>query len=216
MTSAYSFFRALFFAGLACTGLLRAEDNPHKQVIQEITSIFENSTTDLQYDYVENIKDGRGYTFGFAGFCSGTYDGMKFLREYQHLNPHNSLIPFIPIFEQIDAGPHDADGKSADTRGLGAFPKAFQACANDPAFKQAQQNIADELYWTPSQAMAEKLGAQYVITRGELYDAYINQGEDGVVEMIHQVNQNLGGSPKTGVDEKKWLEEFLKVRLASS
>lgn len=208
------FSRALFFVLLGFAGFLHAQDNPHKTVIQKLTSIFENSTTDLQYDYVENIKDGRGYTFGFAGFCSGTYDGTKFLKEYQRLNPNNPLIKFIPIFEQIDAGPHDAEGKSSDTKGLDDFPKAFQACADDPAFKQAQQNIADQLYWTPSQVMAAKIGARYVLTEGELYDAYINHGEDAVTAMIQQVNQAVGGSPNTGVDEKKWLEKFLQVRLA--
>jgi hypothetical protein len=36
----------------------------------QITSTFENSTLELQYDYVENIGDGRGITAGRAGFTS--------------------------------------------------------------------------------------------------------------------------------------------------
>ena len=32
-----------------------------------VISTFENSTTDIQYDYAENISDGRGITAGRAG-----------------------------------------------------------------------------------------------------------------------------------------------------
>ena len=204
----------LVFAWLGLAGLVRAEDNGAKRVIQQFTSIFENSTPELQYGYVENIKDGRGFTFGMAGFCSGTYDGTEFLKEYQRLKPDNALVKFIPVFERIDAGPHDADGKSADTHGLEAFPKAFAGCAGDPVFRQSQQNVADRMYWTPSQDKAREIGAKYAITRGELYDAYINHGDDQVADMIKKVNRTLHGTPQSGVDEKKWLAEFLKVRLA--
>jgi chitosanase len=204
----------LLFARLGLPGLLHAQDNPHRNVIQQLTSIFENSTIELQYAYVENIKDGRGFTFGFAGFCSGTYDGTMFLKEYRRLKPDNTLVKFIPTFEQIDAGPHDAQGKNSDTKGLEAFPKAFAACARDPAFRRAQQNVVDKMYWRPSQVMAGEIGAKYAITQGELYDACINHGEDQVTALIRKVNQTLNGSPQTGVDEKKWLAEFLKVRLA--
>src|ERR1017187_10409152 len=34
---------------------------------ERLTSYFENSTLEPQYDYIENIHDGRGYTAGRAG-----------------------------------------------------------------------------------------------------------------------------------------------------
>jgi chitosanase len=160
---------------------------------------------------VENIYDGRGYTFGIAGFCSGTYDGTRVLKEYERLHPGNALSRFLPAFERIDAGPH-RDGITDDVRGLAGFPKAFRSCADDPALRQAERNIADDLYWRPAQEMADDIGAKLPLTRGELYDATINHGEDAVRDMIREVNHTVGGTPKSGSDEKKWLAAFLSAR----
>jgi hypothetical protein len=183
-----------------------------KTIIQELTSVFENSTAVLQYTYVENINDGRGYTFGFPGFCSGTYDGTEFLKEYQRLNSNNTLVKYIPTFEKIDAMPHP-DGKCSNVQGLENFPKDFKSCGNDPAFEQAQQNIVDKDYWNPSQNLANEIGAKYLITKGELYDTFINHGEDGANDIMNSTTQAMGGSPASGIDEKSWLNKFLQTRL---
>lgn len=184
-----------------------------KHTIQQLTSIFENSTPTLQYTYIENIGDGRGYTFGFPGFCSGTYDGTMFLKEYQNLNSSNKLISFIPAFEKIDNMSHP-NGMTSNTTGLEQFPSAFKSCGSDPAFVQAQNNVVDRLYWNPSQVAVNEIGAKYAITKGELYDAFINHGEDGARDMINKTNSAVGGTPKSGVDEKTWLSKYLSIRLA--
>jgi len=186
-----------------------------KRVIMQLTSIFENSTTELRYDYCENIHDRRGYTFGFAGFTSGTYDGAELLKEYLRLKPDNNpLAKYLPAFEAIDKAPHDSEGRNPDTRGLDGFPEAIKTCATDPLFRQAQHNIADKLYWAPSQKEAANLGVKHAITRGQLYDAYINHGEDGALKLAGTATKNAGGSPKDGTDEKQWLAAFLEARLA--
>lgn len=181
------------------------------EVIYKLTSIFENSTTTLKYDYCENIGDGRGYTFGFPGFCSGTYDGTMFLKEYQKLNPSNKLVKYIPAFEAIDAMSHP-DGMQSSTNGLSGFPTDFKSCASDPSFETAQHNLVNQLYYNPSQAAASEIGASYAITKGELYDAFINHGEDGAREIMDEATAAVGGTPKTGVSEKTWLSKFLSIR----
>jgi len=183
-----------------------------KDVIYKLTSIFENSTTQLKYDYVEDIGDGRGYTFGFPGFCSGTYDGTLFLKKYKELNPNNRLVKYIPAFERIDKGPHP-DGKNNDTSEIKSFPADFKKCIDDPIFKEAQHKLVDELYWNPSQKAANEIGAKYAITRGQLYDAFINHGESGARRIITKTNNSVG-KIGSGVDERKWLSEFLNQRMA--
>ncbi|MGB8450922.1 MAG: chitosanase [Anaerocolumna sp.] len=182
-----------------------------KDTIYRLTSIFENSTTELQYTYIENIGDGRGYTFGFPGFCSGTYDGTMFLKKYKALNPNNTLVKYIPTFEYIDSLPHP-DGLCSVTTGLEKFPADFQACGSDPDFKQAQHDLVDELYWNPSQVAANEVGAKYPVTCGELYDSFINHGEDGARDIINQTNKAVG-KIINGTDEKTWLDKFLSIRL---
>ncbi|MEN8904624.1 MAG: chitosanase, partial [Clostridiales bacterium] len=179
-----------------------------KNTIQILTSIFENSTTDLQYTYCEDIDDGRGLTFGFAGFCSGTYDGTMFLKEYKKLNPNNILTKYIPIFEKID----DMDNHE-NTDGLENFGDDFASCINDSKFIEAQKNLCDRLYWNPSQDALTEIGAKYSITKGELYDSFINHGEDGAKEIIDEATSNVGGTPGEGIDEKEWLSSFLEERL---
>lgn len=182
-----------------------------QNTIYKLTSVFENSTPDLQYSYCEDIDDGRGLTFGFAGFCSGTFDGTMFLKVYQSLNPNNLLVKYIPTFERIDS--ENTEGMNPDTSGLEDFAEDFASCIGDPAFIQAQHQLVDKLYWNPSQAAAGEIGARLNITRGELYDAFINHGEDGAREIIDIANQNAGGTPMSGIDEETWLNEFLAARL---
>jgi len=182
--------------------------------IEQLTSIFENDTPILQYTYCQNIHDRRGLTFGFAGFTSGTYDGTLFLEEYQRLAPGNPLVRYLPAFKKIDAGPHDAEGRNPSLAGLAGFRETFRALGDDPAFIQAQQNLVDHLYWGPSQRIARRVDARLPISRGEFYDACINHGEDGLEELVHATNHRLGGTPRNGIPERKWLAEFLTQRLA--
>ena len=49
----------------------------------QLVSSAENSSLDwrAQYTYLEDIGDGRGYTGGIIGFCSGTGDLLEVVRE---------------------------------------------------------------------------------------------------------------------------------------
>ncbi|MEO8690762.1 MAG: chitosanase [Solirubrobacteraceae bacterium] len=58
-------------AGAAATGLAIPAK---KEIAMRLVSSAENSSLDWrsQYRYIEDIHDGRGYTAGIIGFCSGT------------------------------------------------------------------------------------------------------------------------------------------------
>jgi chitosanase len=204
------FLAAIFAFSLGADALATSV----KTTIQELTSIFENSTPVLQYTFVANIGDQRGYTFGFVGFTSGTYSGTMFLEEYQKLEPANPLVRFLPAFRAIDAGPHDSAGRNPSTAGLDDFPAAFQACGGDPKFRHAQKLLVDQLSWNPAMQLAHQVGAHRNITLGELYDAYVNHGEDGVRQLVAKTNRLCGAGTRR-VSELKWLKTFLAVRMAT-
>jgi len=201
----------LLLLATCAAGPLRAGDT--RGTIEQLTSVFENDTPDLQYTYCENIHDRRGYTFGFAGFTSGTFDGTLFLKEYERLHPGNTLTKYLPAFEKIDAGPHDDEGRNPSTTGLSGFPAAFRACGGDSSFVEAQENLVDDLYWDPSQRIARRIGARLPITRGQFYDACINLGEDGLQDLVRRTNRAAGGTPKSGIPERTWIGQFLDLRL---
>lgn len=184
-----------------------------KRTIQQLTSIFENSSLDLQYTYVANIGDHRGWTFGFPGFTSGTYSGTFFLEEYRRQRRKNPLNRFLPAFRRIDAGPHDTEGRNPDTAGLEDFPAVFQSLGADPKFRRAQHTLVDRLAWRPALRQAKRLGARRHITLGQLYDANVNHGEDGINRLLRRTNRRAGGTPADGINEVAWLKVFLQTRF---
>jgi hypothetical protein len=55
--------------------------------------------------YAAALGDGRGITFGRAGFTTGTGDGLAVVEAYVKLRPvNNTLAPYLPALEQQLAG----------------------------------------------------------------------------------------------------------------
>jgi len=181
----------------------------------QMTTACENSTTKLQYNYAENIGDGRGITFGFVGFCTGTYDGNMLIKYYTKLNPSNTLAKYIPAMDAIDSGSHSQNGGDSNpgTAGLDGFIKDVNNCT-DPLFKEAQIYMADQLYWNPAVKIADSIGAKNPLTQAFIYDMCVNHGEDGAQEFINKAKTALGGTPATGIDENTFLTKVMDLRYS--
>ena len=161
-----------------------AESNAKNAMLQ-MTTTLENSGTQLQWNYAENINDGRGITFGCIGFCTGTYDGNILVKYYTTLNTNNPLVKYIPALDKIDAGSHNAAGGDGNpsVTGLDGFINDVHNC-NDPLFKQAQLYELDEMYYNPAIAEANAIGAKYPLTQALLYDASVREGPDGMKSLV--------------------------------
>ena len=96
-------------------------------VIAEMVSVFENSTPEIQYAYVENLDDGRGYTAGRAGFCTGCGDLLTVVQKYTAQAPDNPLARYLPTLTRLAAASSDS------TEGLDGFERAWRTAAQDPA-----------------------------------------------------------------------------------
>jgi chitosanase len=181
----------------------------------QMTTACENSTTKLQYNYAENIGDGRGVTFGFVGFCTGTYDGNMLIKYYTKLNPSNTLAKYIPALDAIDSGSHSQNGGDSNpgTSGLDGFIKDVNSCT-DPLFKQAQIYMADQLYWNPAVKIADSIGAKNPLTQAFIYDMCVNHGEDGAQDFVNKAKNALGGTPGTGIDENAFLSKVMDLRYS--
>ena len=76
-----------------------------KHKAEMLTSIWENSTTVLQYPYCQNIHDGRGYTSGRAGFCSGTGDAIQVVQCFDAAfgnGSNNPMAKYMPALTTIN------------------------------------------------------------------------------------------------------------------
>ena len=183
-----------------------------KRRAEALTSLFENSTTEIQYAYVEDIHDGRGFTAGRAGFTTATGDALEVIDLYTSRVPINPLAKYLPRLRVL------AKSESGSVVGLDGFAAAWTTAARDPAFRKAQDDVEDRLYFVPAMKRADDLHLATALARAEIYDAIIQHGEgddpDGLPALLTKTAKNAGGTPATGIDEKKWLDAFFTVRRA--
>jgi chitosanase len=177
-----------------------------KEAALQMTTALENSATEMQFNYAENLGDGRGITFGCIGFCTGTYDGNILIKHYTELNPGNDLARFIPALDAIDSGSHDAAGGDGNpgVEGLDGFIEAVEGC-DDPLFKKAQLDMLDKLYWDPAMKLAEGAGCKNALTKAFIYDMCVRHGPDDAQSIM-----NEAGS--VGDDENAYLERLFQYR----
>jgi chitosanase len=180
----------------------------------QLISLFENDTPEIQYCYIENIGDGRGFTAGRAGFTTATGDLLLVAERYTRAVPDNPLAPFLPRLREA------AEQQSDSTEGLEGLPDAWRQACQDPRQVAVQDAIVDEEYYRPALAKARRAGLKLPLSIAAIYDAEIQHGgggdPDGTPAMIKRTTRRAGGSPRRGrVSEKRWLKTFLIVRRAT-
>ncbi|GAA1069819.1 chitosanase [Kitasatospora arboriphila] len=185
-------------------------DDAHKKdIAMQIVSSAENSSLDwkAQYKYIEDIGDGRGYTAGIIGFCSGTGDMLDLVEHYTDLKPGNVLAKYLPALRKVNG----TDSHS----GLGtAFTKDWAAAAKDTVFQKAQNDERDRVYFNPAvqQAKADGLRAlgQFVY-----YDAIVMHGPGDSSDSfggIRKAAMKKAKTPAQGGDEATYLNAFMDAR----
>ena len=188
-------------------------DNPYKkEIAMELVSSAENSSLDwkAQYKYIEDIGDGRGYTAGIIGFCSGTGDMLELVQAYTRAEARNPLAKYLPALRQVNG--------TASHNGLGEpFVRAWKTAANDSVFRSAQDDERDRVYFNPAvdQGKADGLG-----TLGQFiyYDAIVMHGPgDDAISFggIRHAAMEHAQTPAQGGDETTYLNAFLDARRAA-
>lgn len=184
-----------------------------KRRAEQITSVFENDTLELQYAYIENLGDGRGFTAGRAGFTTATGDLVLVAERYAMDAPTALLAGLLPRLRELAASGSDS------VTGLEDLPAAWSQAASDARFHAAQDHVSDQLYYQPAVTNWRREGLVSALSLAAIYDAIIQHGEgddpDGLPAMIQRAGRRAGGNPASGVGEAAWLQAFLEVRLAT-
>ncbi|MFF2140690.1 chitosanase [Streptomyces sp. NPDC058193] len=190
------------------------DDPAKKDIAMQLVSSAENSTLDwkAQYGYIEDIGDGRGWTAGIIGFCSGTGDLLRVVERYTAKRPDNALAPFLPALRAVN-GTDSHDGLGA------AFTGAWAKAAADPALRSAQDAERDASYFDPAVGRAEDDGLS-ALGQFIYYDAYVMHGyadAEGTVGFRTIRAQALAEAdpPSEGGDEEAYLNAFLDARVAA-
>lgn len=182
------------------------DDPAKKEIAMQLVSSAENSSLDwkAQYGYIEDIDDGRGYTGGIIGFCSGTHDMLELVEEYTARKPGNRLARYLPALRDVD-GSDSHDGLDP------GFTSAWKKAARDPVFQETQNDERDRVYFDPAVSRAKDDGLR---TLGQFayYDAIVMHGESGFEDIRDQALSEAE-SPAQGGDETDFLNAFLDARV---
>jgi chitosanase len=187
------------------TASANLDDPAMKEIAMELVSSAENSSLDwkAQYAYIEDIGDGRGYTAGIIGFCSGTGDMLELVQAYAETEPGNPLASYLPALEAVN-GTESHEGLDP------GFMAAWQAAAEDPVFQAAQDFERDSVYFDPAVALAKEDGLQ-ALGQFAYYDAAVMHGFDGM-QSIRDAALANADTPADGGDETAYLSAFLDAR----
>ncbi|MFJ7269954.1 chitosanase [Streptomyces sp. NPDC099050] len=186
------------------------DDPVKKDIAMQIVSSAENSSLNwkAQYKYIEDIGDGRGYTAGIIGFCSGTHDMLELVEYYTQIKPGNVLAKYLPALRKVDGSDSHA--------GLDPnFTKDWVKAASDADFKKAQNRERDRVYFNPSvkQGKADGVG---VLGQFTYYDAIVMHGDGGDSTSFRNIRKRAlskAKPPAQGGNETTWLNAFLDARV---
>ncbi|MDP9793729.1 hypothetical protein J2S43_002241 [Catenuloplanes nepalensis] len=201
------------FVAVARDGAVAAvadlDDPALKDVAMRLVSSAENSSLEWeeQYGYIEDIGDGRGYTAGIIGFCSGTGDMLDVVERYTEAAPENGLAEYLPAMRAVN-GTDSHDGLDP------GFAEAWRAAAADPVFRAAQDAERDETYFGPAVAQAREDGLR-ALGQFAYYDAIVTHGPGAGLGDIREAALEVADPPSRGGDETAYLEAFLDARVAA-
>jgi chitosanase len=187
-------------------------DASKKELAMRLVSSAENSSLNwkAQYAYIEDIGDGRGYTGGIVGFCSGTSDMLAMVQYYKTIAPNNILVKYIPALQKVNG--------TASHTGLGtAFVADWKTAAKDVKFQQAQDHERDTVYFNPSVNQAVSDGV-HALGQFIYYDAMVmhGPGSDSVsFGGIRAAAIKKAKTPAQGGNETTYLNAFLDARKAA-
>ncbi|BCJ53689.1 hypothetical protein Asp14428_51640 [Actinoplanes sp. NBRC 14428] len=182
-------------------------DNPAKKdVAMQIVSAAENSSLDwrAQFSYIEDIGDGRGYTAGIIGFCSGTGDMLELVEAYTATKPGNVLAKYLPALRSVN-GTDSHAGLDPN------FTRDWRTAAGDATFQAAQESERDRVYFNPSVRDGKNDGVR-ALGQFAYYDAAVMHGYEGMRQIRSRALQRAK-PPAQGGNETTWLNAFLDERV---
>lgn len=183
--------------------VLPGQISPHDMdTILSLVSIAENSQTTWwnNYNYAENIGDGRGITVGVVGFCTGTGDLVQVFDVLSRINPKHAMLRFHGALRAIDKR-----GGGSDTKGLDGFEEEVHKLGEDKDWIRAQWIVLAREYINPAFQQCVKHNAKSNFAFGFLFDIALNHGPD-------RCKMFANTAAMQAVKEKDFLSHLITVR----
>jgi chitosanase len=170
-------------------------------MVLAISSVFENSSPELNFGSCSDIGDGNGYSAGFIQFTTLSGSALLVVQDYVSRNPTSELRHYI---DQLKA-----------VVGSGTLVPGFcdawkRAAESDPqGFGDAQKDIQANEYLAPNENYVREWGLTQALSVGQLFDCSVQLGLSDCVNIAQGIK-----TPKDGGDEKQWLYMFIQNRDA--
>jgi hypothetical protein len=176
----------------------------------QLVCLPENSSTEYwkQYNYIEALHDGRGYTVTLYGACSGTGDLLMIFESLAKIEPNHPLVKFIPTLRKA---------RGDNIKGLEGIVPIIKKLGDDPAWRRAVWEIYQKLYWSFAADFCDKTGEcksrpgpklSTPLMRGFLVDASLNHGSN--MDSMKPILKKMKNPNEP--DEKKWFLDFCEAR----
>ncbi|MQY11967.1 hypothetical protein SRB5_20950 [Streptomyces sp. RB5] len=183
-----------------------------KELAQQIVASAVNSTTDWRgtYGSIRDTGDGRGYTAGILGYCTGTHDLLELVEGYTEEYPGNGLAEYLPALREVD-GTDSHEGLDP------GFPEAWRTEAKSEDFRAAQEAERDRVYFDPAVRLA-KLDGLGALGQLAYYDAMVLHGPGTEANGFYELRERAldkADTPADGGSEEEYLNAFLDVHRAA-
>lgn len=183
-------------------------------VVLQLISLPENSTPKwwTNYDYIEFLGDGRGFTATLFGACSGTGDLIMIFDELAKISPRSSACDLLLTYRETLR-----KKRGDDIKGIEPIKGIIRGLGDDPAWQQAVWKVYADLYWKFAADWADKKGEAakrpgprltLPATRGFVVDTSINHGSD-YESLMYVVKRMKNPDSK---DEVAWSLDFAETR----
>ncbi|GAA0601828.1 chitosanase [Kribbella sandramycini] len=186
------------------------DDPAKKEIAMKIVCSAENSSLNWKnyYKYIEDIEDGRGYTAGIIGFCSGTGDMLELVELYASRKSGNILQKYLPALREVDGSDSHA--------GLDPnYTRDWATAAQDSVFQQCQNDERDRVYFRPAVSQGKSDGVR-ALGQFAYYDAIVMHGPGNGGTSFGGIRSRALGQakpPSQGGNETTWLNAFLDARV---
>lgn len=176
-----------------------------KKRIESIVAVFEFGSASFDYGNVSIFRGDSGHlTYGKPQVTLAS--GNLFLLISAYMQRRDALYgarfaPFVTRLKNIDLS-LDQDAE---------FRKLLGDAAQDHVMREVQDSFFDRLNWEPAASSAANLGINTPLGIAVIYDSFVH----GSFRKIRDTTAaQLGGTPATGVAEKKWISTYVDNGLA--
>lgn len=158
-----------------------------------------------QYNYIEKLGDGRGFTCTIFGACSGTGDLYMVFEELAKIDPTHPLLKYKEPLKKC---------KGENVTGVTGLLKDLPAIGDDEKWQTAVWRVYINLYWTFASTFASKRTnrpgpvIRSALGRGFMVDTAINHGAD--IGSFDKIVKRMKRPDATNEDE--WLVDFMTTR----